>query len=86
MVIDKATSISLVKVLIYMPVYSWHNEPFEHVIANEKEYYHDNGENEARELCEPRYKAIVEGGKVRGVRLVDVDVGVHCDCCGIAAR
>lgn len=85
MVIDKATSISLVEILIYMPVYSWQNEPFEQVIASEKEYYHDNGENEARELCELRYKAIAERGKVRGVGLVNV--GVHCDCRGgIAAR
>lgn len=43
MVIDKATSISLVEILIYMPVYSWQNEPFEQVIAGEKEYYHDLG-------------------------------------------
>jgi hypothetical protein len=100
MVIDKATSISLVEILIYMPVYSWQNEPFEQVIASEEEYYHDlgmlahshpmldqayNGENEARELCELRYKAIAERDKVRGVGLVDV--GVHCDCRGsIAVR
>ena len=43
MVIDKATPVSLVEIFIYMPVHSWHNEPFQHVIANEKEYYHDLG-------------------------------------------